>query len=85
MVCFFLGLTAKVIDRTKAMSDVYGAFFDFSCMLKSKVRRLFICTIRDALASKEKVLFFNLIELIYHLLIILYTMLIFTKTSLDAQ
>lgn len=31
------GLTAKVIDRTKAMSDVYGAFFDFSCMLKSKV------------------------------------------------
>ncbi|KAL6346482.1 hypothetical protein AAG906_000100 [Vitis piasezkii] len=31
------GLTAKVIDRTKTMSDVYGAFFDFSCMLKSKV------------------------------------------------
>ncbi|RVW36654.1 Squalene synthase [Vitis vinifera] len=30
------GLTAKVIDRTKTMSDVYGAFFDFSCMLKSK-------------------------------------------------
>ncbi|XP_043713119.1 squalene synthase 1-like [Telopea speciosissima] len=31
------GLTAKVIDRTKTISDVYGAFFDFSCMLKSKV------------------------------------------------
>ncbi|CAK9142072.1 unnamed protein product [Ilex paraguariensis] len=31
------GLTAKVIDRTRTMSDVYGAFFDFSCMLKSKV------------------------------------------------
>uniref|UniRef100_A0A5B7A2A6 Squalene synthase n=1 Tax=Davidia involucrata TaxID=16924 RepID=A0A5B7A2A6_DAVIN len=31
------GLTAKVMDRTKTMSDVYGGFFDFSCMLKSKV------------------------------------------------
>nr|ADD54645.1 squalene synthase [Bruguiera gymnorhiza] len=31
------GLTAKVIDRTKTMADVYGAFFDFSCMLKAKV------------------------------------------------
>ncbi|MCD7464300.1 squalene synthetase-like protein [Datura stramonium] len=31
------GLTAKVIDRTRTMADVYGAFFDFSCMLKSKV------------------------------------------------
>ncbi|KAK6159519.1 hypothetical protein DH2020_006833 [Rehmannia glutinosa] len=31
------GLTAKVIDRTKTMSDVYGAFYDFSRMLKSKV------------------------------------------------
>ncbi|GMN55766.1 hypothetical protein TIFTF001_024880 [Ficus carica] len=31
------GLTAKVIDRTKTMADVYGAFYDFSCMLKSKV------------------------------------------------
>uniref|UniRef100_A0A7N0TVR8 Squalene synthase n=1 Tax=Kalanchoe fedtschenkoi TaxID=63787 RepID=A0A7N0TVR8_KALFE len=31
------GLTAKVIDRTKSMSDVYGAFFDFSSMLKAKV------------------------------------------------
>ncbi|MED6204313.1 squalene synthetase-like protein [Stylosanthes scabra] len=31
------GLTAKVIDRTKTMADVYGSFFDFSCMLKSKV------------------------------------------------
>ncbi|KAK4378302.1 hypothetical protein RND71_000164 [Anisodus tanguticus] len=31
------GLTAKVIDRTRTMADAYGAFFDFSCMLKSKV------------------------------------------------
>nr|AAV58897.1 squalene synthase [Centella asiatica] len=31
------GLTAKVIDRTNKMSDVYGAFYDFSCMLKTKV------------------------------------------------
>ncbi|KAL5791051.1 hypothetical protein ACOSQ2_005939 [Xanthoceras sorbifolium] len=31
------GLTAKVIDRTKTMADVYGAFYDFSCMLKSKI------------------------------------------------
>ncbi|KAL3621291.1 squalene synthetase-like protein [Castilleja foliolosa] len=30
------GLTAKIIDRTKTMSDVYGAFYDFSRMLKSK-------------------------------------------------
>nr|ACQ90302.1 squalene synthase [Gynostemma pentaphyllum] len=33
------GLTAKVIDRTKTMADVYGAFFDFSVMLKAKVKR----------------------------------------------
>ncbi|KAH1120297.1 hypothetical protein J1N35_003457 [Gossypium stocksii] len=31
------GLTAKVIDRTKSMADVYGAFYDFSCILKAKV------------------------------------------------
>ncbi|CAH2076799.1 unnamed protein product [Thlaspi arvense] len=31
------GLTAKVIDRTKTMADVYGAFYDFSCMLITKV------------------------------------------------
>ncbi|KAL0422813.1 UNVERIFIED_CONTAM: Squalene synthase 2 [Sesamum latifolium] len=31
------GLTAKVIDRTKTISDVYGAFYDFSRTLKSKV------------------------------------------------
>ncbi|OVA20399.1 Squalene/phytoene synthase [Macleaya cordata] len=31
------GLTAKVMDRTKTMSDVYGAFYDFSSMLKTKV------------------------------------------------
>lgn len=38
LLFFFLGLTAKVIDQTRAMPDVYGAFFDFSCMLKAKVR-----------------------------------------------
>jgi len=31
------GLTAKVIHQTNTMADVYGAFFDFSCILKSKV------------------------------------------------
>ncbi|XWS54979.1 hypothetical protein CRYUN_Cryun10bG0135900 [Craigia yunnanensis] len=31
------GLTAKVIDRTNTMADIYGAFYDFSCMLKAKV------------------------------------------------
>nr|UNT45701.1 squalene synthase 2 [Atractylodes lancea] len=31
------GLTAKIIDRTKTMADVYGAFYDFSSLLKSKV------------------------------------------------
>jgi farnesyl-diphosphate farnesyltransferase len=31
------GLTAKVIDRTNTMADVYGAFYDFSCIIKSKV------------------------------------------------
>ncbi|KAF8112266.1 hypothetical protein N665_0065s0048 [Sinapis alba] len=33
------GLIAKVIDRTKTMDDVYGAFYDFSCMLKTKVEK----------------------------------------------
>nr|ABG66304.1 squalene synthase [Polygala tenuifolia] len=33
------GLTAKVIHQTNTMADVYGAFYDFSCMLKSKVDR----------------------------------------------
>ncbi|KAH9605354.1 hypothetical protein KSS87_000153 [Heliosperma pusillum] len=31
------GLTAIVIDQTNTMADVYGAFFDFACMLRSKV------------------------------------------------
>ncbi|XP_022747555.1 squalene synthase-like [Durio zibethinus] len=31
------GLTAQVIDQTNSMADVYGAFYDFSCMLKAKV------------------------------------------------
>ncbi|XP_068664912.1 squalene synthase 1-like [Aristolochia californica] len=31
------GLTAKIIDRTRTMSDVYGAFYDFSCILQSKI------------------------------------------------
>ncbi|CAA7019873.1 unnamed protein product [Microthlaspi erraticum] len=25
------------MDRTKTMADVYGVFYDFSCMLKAKV------------------------------------------------
>lgn len=33
----FIGLTAKVIDRTKTMADVYGAFFDFASLLECKV------------------------------------------------
>ncbi|KAF6168979.1 hypothetical protein GIB67_038476 [Kingdonia uniflora] len=33
------GLTAKIIDRTNTMADVYGAFFDFSTMLKFKVEK----------------------------------------------
>jgi farnesyl-diphosphate farnesyltransferase len=37
MLSLFLGLTAQVFHRTKTMADVYGAFFDFSCVLKSKV------------------------------------------------
>nr|AOW71962.1 squalene synthase [Albuca bracteata] len=31
------GLTAKVIDQTRTMSDVYGAFYEFSSLIKSKV------------------------------------------------
>ncbi|XP_008796681.1 squalene synthase 1-like isoform X2 [Phoenix dactylifera] len=31
------GLTARVIDQTRSMSDVYGAFFEFSSLLKSKI------------------------------------------------
>ncbi|KAI3780842.1 hypothetical protein L2E82_10835 [Cichorium intybus] len=31
------GLTAKIIDRTKTMADVYGAFYDFSLSLRSKI------------------------------------------------
>ncbi|KAH9307251.1 hypothetical protein KI387_035162, partial [Taxus chinensis] len=31
------GLTAKIMDRTKSMADVYEAFFDFSGSLASKV------------------------------------------------
>ncbi|WOL04211.1 squalene synthase-like [Canna indica] len=31
------GLTAKVINQTNTMADVYGAFYEFSSMLKSKI------------------------------------------------
>ncbi|XP_024990753.1 squalene synthase-like [Cynara cardunculus var. scolymus] len=31
------GLTAKIIDRTKTMADVYSAFYDFCSLLKIKV------------------------------------------------
>ncbi|XP_074313258.1 squalene synthase 2-like [Silene latifolia] len=40
------GLAAIVIDQTNTMADVYGAFFDFACMLKSKVDK------RDPNATK---------------------------------
>ncbi|GLT30643.1 hypothetical protein SLA2020_054340 [Shorea laevis] len=33
----FPDLAAEVIDRTKTMADVYGALFDFSCILKPKI------------------------------------------------
>ncbi|XP_031271680.1 squalene synthase-like [Pistacia vera] len=33
------GLSAKIIDRTNIMSDLHGAFYDFSCMLKSKINK----------------------------------------------
>jgi hypothetical protein len=32
-----LGLSARVIDETKSMSDVYTAFYEFSLLLESKV------------------------------------------------
>nr|XP_011458278.1 PREDICTED: squalene synthase-like isoform X2 [Fragaria vesca subsp. vesca] len=31
------GLTAKIIDKTRTMADVYAAFYDFSSIIKSKV------------------------------------------------
>lgn len=34
---FFLGLCAKIIDQTRTMADVYGAFYDFCCIMESKV------------------------------------------------
>ncbi|GKB26388.1 adenylate kinase [Tanacetum coccineum] len=34
---FRKSLRAQVIDRTKTMADVYGAFYEFSSILKSKV------------------------------------------------
>lgn len=40
------GLTAKIMDRTNTMTDVYGAFYDFSCMLKTKVDE------KDPIATK---------------------------------
>nr|XP_043639762.1 squalene synthase-like [Erigeron canadensis] len=31
------GLVAQIFDRTRTMADVYGAFYDFSTILRSKV------------------------------------------------
>nr|ASO66848.1 squalene synthase [Fritillaria unibracteata] len=31
------GVVARVMDQTRTMSDVYGAFFEFSSLLKSKI------------------------------------------------
>ncbi|CAK7329617.1 unnamed protein product [Dovyalis caffra] len=36
------GLYAKIYDETKTMADVYGAFFDFCSVLKSKIFLLLI-------------------------------------------
>lgn len=33
------GLTAKIMDQTHNMADVYGAFFDFSSMLSVKISK----------------------------------------------
>ncbi|WMV52810.1 hypothetical protein MTR67_046195 [Solanum verrucosum] len=33
------GICAKIIDQTRMMADVYGAFFDFCCIMESKVDR----------------------------------------------
>ncbi|KAF3660625.1 Squalene synthase [Capsicum annuum] len=33
------GLCAKIIDQTRTMADVYRAFFDFCCIMESKVDR----------------------------------------------
>ncbi|XP_049368569.1 squalene synthase-like [Solanum verrucosum] len=33
------GLCAKIIDQMRTMADVYGAFFDFCCIMESKVDR----------------------------------------------
>lgn len=40
---------AKVIDRTKTMADVYGAFYDFSLLLESKVLFTVIFYIKNPL------------------------------------
>ncbi|KAI9197537.1 hypothetical protein LWI28_000142 [Acer negundo] len=34
------GLVAKIVDRTKTMSDVYNAFFEFASLMKSKVETI---------------------------------------------
>ncbi|KAH7423069.1 hypothetical protein KP509_12G038000 [Ceratopteris richardii] len=33
------GLTAKIMDQTHSMSDVYGAFYDFSSLLAVKINK----------------------------------------------
>ncbi|KAG5583570.1 hypothetical protein H5410_054197 [Solanum commersonii] len=33
------GLCTKIIDQMRTMADVYGAFFDFCCIMESKVDR----------------------------------------------
>ena len=33
----FTGLAAKIYDRTRTMTDVYNAFFEFASVMKSKV------------------------------------------------
>lgn len=32
---------SKIIDQTRTMADVYGAFFDFCCIMESKVYNMY--------------------------------------------
>ncbi|KAF3796704.1 hypothetical protein EJ110_NYTH00931 [Nymphaea thermarum] len=46
------GLVAKVVDQTKTMSDVYGAFFDFSSLLQSKIMNFFTMDLYESSCNK---------------------------------
>lgn len=40
------GLTAKIMDQTRNMADVYGAFFDFCSMLAVKIQKNDECALQ---------------------------------------